>query len=105
MARPPRMSAGGVDGAAEVVLVFRLGEPAGLAGGLAGRSAGRRRTVILVTAGTRGIGPASLLVLQRTDEFAKRQCAGGIEEQWLSAIDKLTRVRRCPVSPFAWDCK
>src|SRR6516164_641459 len=44
-------------------------------------------------------------MLQRTDEFAKRQCAGGIEEQWLWAIDKLTRVRRCPVSPFAWDCK
>jgi hypothetical protein len=32
---------------------------------------------------------------ERTDEFAKRQCAGGIEEQWLSAIDKLTGVRRC----------
>jgi len=52
----------------------------------------------------RVIGQASLFVLQRTDEFAKRQCAGGIEEQWLWAIDKLTRVRRCPVSPFAWDC-
>ena len=53
MARPPRLNAGDVHRAAEVVLVFRLGEPAGLAGGLAGRSAGRRRTVILVTAVTR----------------------------------------------------
>jgi len=30
----------------------------------------------------------------------------GIEEQRLLAIDGLTRgARRCPVSPFAWDCQ
>jgi len=45
-------------------------------------------------------------VFQRTNEFAKRQRAGGIEEQWLLAIDRLARgAGRCPVSPFAWDCK
>src|SRR5229473_4185622 len=52
MARPPRLDPGDVHGAAEVTLVLRLGEPAGLAGGPAGRCAARRRTVILVTAVT-----------------------------------------------------
>jgi len=46
------------------------------------------------------------LAFQRTGEFAERQRAGDIEEQRLLAIDRLTRgARRCPVSPFAWDCK
>src|SRR5258706_16461263 len=54
MARPPRLDPGNVHGAAEVALVLRLGAPAGLTGGLAGRSATRRRTVILVMAGTWG---------------------------------------------------
>jgi len=45
-------------------------------------------------------------VFQRTDELAKRQRAGDIEEQWLLAIDRLTRgAGRCPVSPFARDRK
>jgi len=44
MARPPRLYAGDMHGAAEVVPVLGLGEPARLARGLAGRSASRRRT-------------------------------------------------------------
>src|SRR5262249_29212074 len=50
MARPPSPDPGDVHGAVEVALVLRLGEPAGLAGGLARRSAGRGRAVTLVTA-------------------------------------------------------
>jgi hypothetical protein len=52
------------------------------------------------------MGQVSLLVSQRTDEFAKRQRADCIEKQWLLAIDRLTRsAGTCPVSPFAWDSK
>ena len=53
MARPPGLDPGNVHGAAEVALVLRLGAPAGLAGGLAGRSAVRGRAVTLVPAVTR----------------------------------------------------
>ncbi|MEJ2117131.1 MAG: hypothetical protein P8Y36_04175 [Alphaproteobacteria bacterium] len=49
MARSPGLDPGGVHRAAEVILVLGLGEPARLAGGLAGRSAGVGGAVTLVT--------------------------------------------------------
>jgi hypothetical protein len=51
--QPPGPDPGNVHRAVEVALVLRLGEPAGLAGGLAGRPAGRGRAVTLVPAVTR----------------------------------------------------
>src|SRR3981081_652075 len=51
--QPPRLDPGDVHRAAEVAFVLGRGEPACLAGSFAGRSAGRRRAVTLVTAVTR----------------------------------------------------